>query len=517
MERHGGGRRDRRVGSIDDDDEELTHEVTQALRQYVGADSDDSDTDYEAGRYGVLDDDDDDDVDDEEDDDDDDDIVAHDDDNDDDTATRRRAAPPRAGARQKATSAAVDHNGGMESAEAHQFAFDLVGGDQGGSLESGALSSLTNAAASRGSADADADDDNDDDDTVAAAGTAAIMSMTSSNLGKRKRADAASSQAPPAKRAATTTAATSANAALPASSASGTPLSTRSSGTPRTPARRSTPFGPGVDDIFSTGAQDDSELSLRPNGRRRASRRRSGGLGDGRGGRRRRGQGGELPPQLSKLMGEANMLFISKQYDRAIPILREVIRQAPTTPEPYNTLGLIYEEIGDKKKAINFYILAAINKPKDAALWKRVAEMSHEQGNLDQALHCYTVAARIDPDDSDTLWNRGCVQEQLGDYRKAARTLEKLNKRQPQDPAVCSTLARIYMTLHQLDAAIVLLEGCVLACNNPAQLDLSVINMLTELYIASKSYKKVSWTARERERERERSHRSHAHSAAGHC
>lgn len=42
----------------------------------------------------------------------------------------------------------------------------------------------------------------------------------------------------------------------------------------------------------------------------------------------------------------------------------------------YHTLGLIYEDIGDKKKSLDFYMIAAHVTPKDALLWKRLAHMS---------------------------------------------------------------------------------------------------------------------------------------------
>lgn len=55
---------------------------------------------------------------------------------------------------------------------------------------------------------------------------------------------------------------------------------------------------------------------------------------------------------------------------QAIHVLNEVVRLAPSLGDPYHMLGLIYNAIGDKIRAMNFYILAACLTPKDPYLWK---------------------------------------------------------------------------------------------------------------------------------------------------
>lgn len=57
-------------------------------------------------------------------------------------------------------------------------------------------------------------------------------------------------------------------------------------------------------------------------------------------------------------------------------MLNEVIRLSPNLPDPYHTLGLIYNAIGDKKRAMDFYMLAAHLAPKDASLWKLLVDWS---------------------------------------------------------------------------------------------------------------------------------------------
>lgn len=69
-------------------------------------------------------------------------------------------------------------------------------------------------------------------------------------------------------------------------------------------------------------------------------------------------------------------IFFSEINDQAIKILKEVVQMEPRIPECHHTLALVYDAIGDKKKTMNFYIIAALFSPKDAALWKRLVALS---------------------------------------------------------------------------------------------------------------------------------------------
>jgi len=89
------------------------------------------------------------------------------------------------------------------------------------------------------------------------------------------------------------------------------------------------------------------------------------------------------------------------------------IVSAPTSPEPFQTLGMIYEELGDMDKSLQvsisdestscssikyppifslfsislqFALISAYLCPNDAEEWTRLAEMSLERGDIKQAI-----------------------------------------------------------------------------------------------------------------------------------
>lgn len=63
---------------------------------------------------------------------------------------------------------------------------------------------------------------------------------------------------------------------------------------------------------------------------------------------------------------------------------------APLAYEPFSTLAMIYEDNEDMDKALQFGLIAAHLNPSDCEEWIRLAEMSLEQDNIQQAIVCYS-------------------------------------------------------------------------------------------------------------------------------
>ena len=57
--------------------------------------------------------------------------------------------------------------------------------------------------------------------------------------------------------------------------------------------------------------------------------------------------------EAGRKLGDANLAYATHDFPTAIELLREVIRLAPNNPDPYQTLGMIYEELagGDGGRA----------------------------------------------------------------------------------------------------------------------------------------------------------------------
>lgn len=132
--------------------------------------------------------------------------------------------------------------------------------------------------------------------------------------------------------------------------------------------------------------------------------------------RRRR----RLPAALQGLMGEANLRFARGEFDEAIKMCMEVIRQFSHSPEPYQTLGMIYEEKKMVNKSLQFLLIAAFLSP-NAEEWEKLADLSLHQENIHQAVFCWGRAIKANPENLDYHWARCDLLEQLGEKLKALK------------------------------------------------------------------------------------------------
>lgn len=239
-------------------------------------------------------------------------------------------------------------------------------------------------------------------------------------------------------------------------------------------ARQQDLFGASIDEIMEAAS-----FGLGRKGRRKEYKKRS----------RRKGDGPKLSPEVTKKLGDANLLYATSCYDEAIELLKEVIRLAPNVPDAYHTLGLVYDTCHDKTKAINFYMIAAHLTPKDAYLWKRLATWSMEQGNTGQVIYCLTKAMKADPEDARVKWDRASLFVELKDYQKAAEAFDQIVASRPFDVEARKMAAKMHHKIGQGQLATEGLEKFI--AEHPSEADLTVVNLLAALHMENKAYSKA--------------------------
>ncbi|KAF6148371.1 hypothetical protein GIB67_025590 [Kingdonia uniflora] len=179
---------------------------------------------------------------------------------------------------------------------------------------------------------------------------------------------------------------------------------------------------------------------------------------------RRKGSKNKLSPIISKKLGEANLYFAKRSYKDAIRVLEEVIKDAPNLSEAYLTLGLIYEEIGDKKKAVNIYMLALCSStPKDdnSSLWKRLFVFSMEEGNVPQAGECLYRAVRADPKDLDLRFDLASFYNDHGNCFKSAKTYHRIVGVSPENASARIMAAKKYKECNKVEISVKILKDYI--------------------------------------------------------
>lgn len=184
--------------------------------------------------------------------------------------------------------------------------------------------------------------------------------------------------------------------------------------------------------------------------------------------RRKRGRGRphskkqEYSKELAALVGQANLAYTKKQYTEAVEILHKVIKAAPHAQQPWMTLGMIHEELGNSQKALQSYLVAAHMSPKDIDQWRRLGSMSLRFGHDSQALYCYSRALIICSTDLEVLHARSELFMRRNQLKRANADLKTILKITPYDMIASQRLIHIYEKFREPGKAIGLYEKIVL-------------------------------------------------------
>ncbi len=170
-----------------------------------------------------------------------------------------------------------------------------------------------------------------------------------------------------------------------------------------------------------------------------------------------------VTPQVQQMLGDATMKFAFRDFHGAAALLLEVVRICPGVPHPYQTLGLIYEEMEQPKKALKLYTMAAQLSQRDAQQWRHLAALATRENEITQAIYSLGRVIAIDPDDANALWEQSALLLQAGQQRKAASALASLLTKRPSDAHVMRRLGSTYLALAQPEKAAEMLESALSA------------------------------------------------------
>lgn len=198
-----------------------------------------------------------------------------------------------------------------------------------------------------------------------------------------------------------------------------------------------------------------------------------------------------LPPALKGLMGEANLRYARGDHDTAMKMCLEIIRQVPTAPEPFQTLSSLYDELGDAEKSLQMSLIAAHLSPSDSYQWINLGVMSEDQGNIKQAITCYSKAISADISNIDIHFKRAALLEQIGDKKLALKGYSRLlSVMDPQQGEVIMNLAKMlaekYHDENDLSKAKETLEIAFVKC--PKLITTEFVNIMLEVLLGLKDY-----------------------------
>lgn len=208
--------------------------------------------------------------------------------------------------------------------------------------------------------------------------------------------------------------------------------------------------------------------------------------------RKKRKKRSDLPKYLESSMGEASMTLALGKHEEAIQKCMEIVRQAPDASKPFQTLGMIYDDMGDVQKSLQYFLIAAYLDPWDCEEWARLADICLEQSDVNQAIKCYSRAISVGGKNKiDCLWERSRLYENIKEYKKALEGYQAILTLLPSSDSekyfkLAWGITRSYYELGEKSGAIDTITRAFR--DHPGQITSDDVNLLLELQIPEKHY-----------------------------
>jgi tetratricopeptide (TPR) repeat protein len=135
------------------------------------------------------------------------------------------------------------------------------------------------------------------------------------------------------------------------------------------------------------------------------------------------------------------VLFKLNRVDEAFDALKQAVQDTPALEPAAVSMGRLYTQKADLKKAEEWFDYAKKAEPQSARVHRARAAWLLEIGRAPDAKAAVEEAAKLEPDSKDGERLRALIAWHLGDAAEAQRILEPLHRDAPADFAVANLLA----------------------------------------------------------------------------
>lgn len=213
-------------------------------------------------------------------------------------------------------------------------------------------------------------------------------------------------------------------------------------------------------------------------------------------GRPRKNQLDQFSDDIQRDVREAHQLYVNGKLDEALQLTHQVIAKNPSVSDAWNTLGIIWEDYGDKHKSFQAFLLAAHINPYDSARWTSLADKSQEEGLYNQALYCISKAVMVDSFNLELIKRKIELCKLIGEDHRTMISYRQLLRISPWNLKVlreliilCTEMKTIQKCVEPMHQAMTLyLSKPTEASSKPYKLTMDLINVMVELYMEENRY-----------------------------
>lgn len=153
---------------------------------------------------------------------------------------------------------------------------------------------------------------------------------------------------------------------------------------------------------------------------------------------------GKIPLALRGLIGQAKMFMLQRNFNMAITICVNILKECPNASEPFFTLSDIYEQMGDMKKSLETAVIGNSLSSVTSEDWLLLGETCESNNMLQLTEFCLKKAIRKDNRNLDLYIKRASILEQLGTVKSAMYEYDRLLRRlRPDQKDSIITLSKL--------------------------------------------------------------------------
>ena len=184
-----------------------------------------------------------------------------------------------------------------------------------------------------------------------------------------------------------------------------------------------------------------------------------------------RNQFNEEDRHLSAIMKtrDAWLLYLKKEYERALAGFREAIDLDPQYALPWTAMGVVYNSMGDRNKAMECHRKAIDLDPKLDNAYNNIGRIYNAMGDYKRGLEYYQKAIALAPDDAIYQSNIAYTYNKLGNYDKGIEHGQKAIQLDPDFTVAYNNLGSIYDNMGDQDKAIMCYEKAISLDINDAE------------------------------------------------
>lgn len=137
----------------------------------------------------------------------------------------------------------------------------------------------------------------------------------------------------------------------------------------------------------------------------------------------------------------ADLLARAGQYQEAIGLLQQFVREWPEDDEAYEKLGLVHSLSGDPERGLDAFETAARLNPKSVSIRYNIGVSHRQSGRLLKAAESFAEATRLDENFYEGWINRAEILLRLGDSQAAREAAQIGSKMRSDDVRPWALLA----------------------------------------------------------------------------